>query len=277
MQECTKGKLRSTVITSSILRLGVLTVLIGAGVSADTPEYYFNGRWRIDTTNVESDIKPTNIRLAAGRFSKDSDDIVAADGRFYRVSGGGYIDETSITIQNDYFVREVDKVHGKIVYIVDYTVSQDGNTLTWHVSSYTSPSGQVVKSKTVQRRLGQAINGAHLVSGTWERVSITVDSKSDWILKLKGNNFSRRTAAGIGYDAILGGKAEKIDGDASGALVLVERPSPETLVETNLSAQGKPGAVLSMQLMPDKGVIRATVQNLRDKKSTTFNLRRVAE
>lgn len=180
-------------------------------------------------------------------------------------------------MDSDFLVKEIDKVHGKLAYTVDYVVAPDGNTLTWHVGNYTNPNGEAVMSKTVQRRVGPQIDGAHLISGTWERVSVTVDSRSDWLLKLDGNRFSWRTEAGTGYDAIVGGKSVQIDGDNSGARAVISRPQQDTIVETDYSAQGKFDDVLSMQLMPDKMTIRAIARSRKQKEPTTFYLHRVAE
>lgn len=148
--------------------------------------------------------------------------------------------------------------------------------LTWHVANYTNPNGQAVMSVTVQRRVGLPTKGAHLIAGKWERVSVAVDSSSDWILKLEGNRFSWRTEAGTGYDAIVGGKSVKIDGDNSGARALITRPRPDIIVETDFSAQGKLDDVLSMQLMPDKKTIRGVARTVKQKQSTTFYLHRIA-
>lgn len=256
--------------------IALVAVSAGAGAAA-TPEHPFTGRWRMDTTSLKGNVKPTIFQLVNGGFKKDDDEIVEADGHFHHVSGSGYVDEQSISVESDHIVKEVDRVHGKLAYTVDYSISPDGNTLTWHVGNYTNPNGQAVMSVTVQRRVGLPTRGTHLISGTWERVSVTVDSKSDWILKLAGNHFSWRTEDGTGFDAIVGGKSVKIDGDNSGARAVITRPRPDTIVETDFSAQGKFDDVLSMQLMPDKNTIRGVARTVSQKEPTTFYLHRVTE
>jgi hypothetical protein len=257
----------------------VSSLLVGAGAVAAPPnkDYPFSGRWRMDTTSLRGNEKPTVVDLTDGMFKRDENEPVATDGQLHRVSGGGYVDEMSISVEDDHTVKEVDRVKGKLAYTVEYVVSSDGTTLTWHVSNYTNPNGQAVNSVTVQRRVGLPTEGSHLLSGKWKRVSVTVDSKSDWILKLDRNHFSWRTEDGTGYDAIIGGKSVKIDGDNSGAHALITRPRPDTIVETDLSAKGKLDDVLSMQLMPDNKTIRGVAQTVRQKKPTTFYLHRVIE
>jgi len=229
----------------------------------------------MDTTSVKGNLKPTIIRLSGGVFKKDDDDAVKADGQLHPVSGGGYVDEQSISVASDHVVNEVDRVNGKLAYTVEYRISPDGNILTWDVGSYTNPNGVAVKSVTVQHRVGPPTEGAHLISGKWERVSVSVDARSDWILKLDGNHFSWRTEDGTGYDAIVGGKPVKIDGDSSGARALITRPRADIIVETDLSATGNSDNALSMQLMPDKKTIKGVTRSRKQKQPTTFYLHRV--
>lgn len=258
-------------------RTALVGLLLCAGANAEAPKHPFSGRWRMDTSSLRGSIKPTIIHLADGSFKRDDYDIVRTDGLFHQVAGGGYVDEQSISVENDRVVREVDRVRGKLAYTVEYVVSPDGGTLTWHVASYTSPNGQAVTSETVQRRVGAPTNGAHLISGTWKRVSVTVDSKSDWIMRLDGDRFSWRTEGGTGYDAVIGGRPVKIDGDNSGSRAKITRPRPDTIIETDLSSRGKREAVLSMRLMPDGKTIRGTAQSPQKKRSTTFYLHKIAE
>lgn len=277
MKNIMRIKFYQFIIIKRFIQISFLTLCISSDPAAAEKEFIFSGRWRVDTSSLTDNRGPTVIDLTRGRFQKDKDDMVIADGQFYSVSGGGYIDQTSILIKNRHFVREVDKIRGKMAYAIDYVVSKDGNILTWHISSYTSPDGRVVKSKTIQRRVGPKKDGAHLISGNWVNKSVKLDSKSDWILKLVEDHFSWRTEGGTGYDAIVGGKAVKIDGDSSGASVLITRPHPDVIVETNLSIHGKREAIMSMRLLPDRKRIQATTLSLQDRKSSTFYLDKMTE
>lgn len=258
--------------------LAALAILfLCADVSAATLTYPFTGRWRMDTSSIKGAIKPTVIDLTGGFFQKDKGPAIKADGEFHPFVGSRYVDERSITVKSDHVIVEVDRVHGKLAYIVEYIVSPDGQTLTWNIGSYTNPNGQEVKSVTVQRRVGPPVKGSHLVTGKWERITVEVDSKSDWILELSGNRFSWRTEYGTGYDAVIGGVSAKIDGDNAGARALVTRPRPDSVVETGLSSKGKRETVMTMQLLPDQNTLRCTAFYVKTKKSTVFYLRRVSE
>lgn len=263
---------------ASCVRVVTLVVLsLGAGAATATPDYPFSGRWRIDTTSITGNTKPTVFQVRDGRFKRDGNASIAADGRPHPVAGDGYVDEQLISIESDHLVKEVDKIRGKLAYTVDYSISPDGNTLTLDVASYTSPDGQAVRNVTVKRRVGPAEKGAHLLSGTWKLVSVTVDSKHDWILKLNGNRFSQRTDGGSGYDAIIGGAPVRLDGDNSGVRAQITRPRPDTIVETDLSAKGTVDDILSMQLMPDGRTIRATGVYGPEKRTTAFTMHRQPE
>ncbi|MDQ0839247.1 hypothetical protein [Sphingomonas faeni] len=255
----------------------LVVTFVCTGAAAARSEQSFTGRWRIDTASLKGRVPPTAFTLTDGHFKRDDNKTVKADGQFHRVSGSGYVDEQSISVENDHVIKEIDRVRAQLAYTVEYVVSSDGNTLTWHVASFTSPSGQPVTGETVMRRIGPSTKGAHLITGKWERVSVTADSKNDWIMKLDGNRFSWRTDVGTGYNATIGGKSVKIDGDNSGARAQITRPRPDTIVETDLSAKGRRDAVLTMQLMPDKNTIRASAVTLKRKTSTTFYVRRINE
>jgi len=240
-------------------------------------DHLFSGRWRMDTTSITGAMRPTVFRIRDGQFSRDRNPAVPADGRFHAIEGSAYIDEQSITIVGDHLVKEVDRLRGKTVYTSDYVVSLDGSTLTWRVASYTSPDGKAALSETVQRRVGKIRKGVHLLSGTWKRVSLTADPRSDWILKLDGSRFSWRTPGGTGYDAIIGGAPVRLDGDNSGVRAQVTRPRPDLIVETDLSVKGTVDDTLSMQLMPDGETLHATGVYGPEKRVTKFVLRKLRE
>ncbi len=258
-----------------IVALAALSV--GVAASAETTDEAFTGRWRIDTASITGDIKPTVFRVRDGVFRRDVNKAVKADGRLHPVPSDGYVDEQSISIESDHVIKEIDKVRGRLAYTVDYVLSPDGGTLTWHVASYTGPDGQAVKGETVQRRVGAPSKGAHPISGTWKRVAVTVDARQDTILKLDGNRFSSRTDSGSGFDAIIGGDPVKLDGDNSGVRARITRPRPDLIVETDLSARNTVDDVLSLQMMPDRKTIRATGVYGPKKRSTSFYLHKLPE
>ena len=259
-------------------RLIALAALsVGAAAAAPDPDTLFSGRWRIDTTTITGMTKPTLFRVRDGHFSRDRDPGVLANGQFHPVSSDGYVDEQSITIENDHLVKEIDKIRGKVVYTVDYEISPDGNTLTWRIANYTSPDGKAALGETVQRRIGPVKIGEHLLSGMWKRVGVTADPRSDWILKLDGNRFSFRKPGGTGYDAIIGGAPVKLDGDSSGVRAQITRPRPDLIVETDLSAKGTVDDTLAMQLMPDGKTLQATGTYGPQKRVTRFVLRKLSD
>lgn len=260
---------------AGVIALALLSV--GAGAPDTSLDAAFTGRWRIDTASITGNVKPTVFRVGSGVFKRDDNTPVNADGQPHRIPSDGYVDEQSITIESDHFVKEVDKIRGKLAYTVDYVVSPDGNTLTWHVASYTGPDGQPVRGDTVQRRVGAIVKSAHLISGTWKRESITVDARHDSILKLDGNRFSSRTGNGGGFDAIIGGPPVKIDGDNSGVRARITRPRPDLIVETDLSVRGTIDDVFSLQMMPDKRTIHMTGVYGAEKRSTGFSMHKLIE
>jgi hypothetical protein len=274
---CCKSTYRRTGFASGA-RMTVLVMLVGcAGAAIATPNYPFSGRWRIDTESVTGNTKPTVFRVRDGRFKRDDNASIIADGRPHPVADDLYVDEQTISIVSNHLIREVDRLRGILAYTVDYRVSPNGNILTWHVASYTSPDGNAARSETVQRRVGPAKKGAHLLTGTWKRVSVTADARNDWILRLEGDRFSQRTDGGSGYDAIIGGAPVRLEGDNSGVRAQITRPRPDLIVETDLSAKGTVDDTFSMQLMPDGRTIRVTGTYGPDKRPTTFTMHKQAD
>jgi hypothetical protein len=257
--------------------IALVAIWVGTGAAVADHDTLFSGRWRIDTTTITEQAKPTVFRVRDGYFSRDRNPSVAADGQFHAITGSDYVDEQSITIASGNLVKEVDKIRGKIVYTVDYEVSPDGNKLASRVASYTSPDGKPSLSETVQHRIGRIKKGAHLLSGTWKRVGVTADARSDWILKLDGIRFSLRTPGGIGYDAIIGGAPVKLDGDNSGVRAQITRPRPDLIVETDISAKGTVDDTLAMQVMPDGRTLKATGTYGPKKRVTKFVLHKLKD
>lgn len=266
---------RSQTVTRAAGVIALALLSSGAAASDASLDAAFTGRWRIDTASTTGDVKPTVFRVGAGAFKRDDGASVKADGQPHRIPNDDYVDEQSITIVSDHVVKEIDKIRGKLAYTVEYVVSPDGTTLTSHIASYTSPSGQAVTADTLQRRVGTRVKGAHLLSGTWARVSVTSNSTNDTILKLDGDRFSSRTDAGSGFDAVIGGPPVKLDGDNSGVRAQITRPRPDLIVETDLSVRGTVDDVFSMRMMLDKRTIHATGVYGPEKRSTSFYMHKL--
>lgn len=257
--------------------VGAVTgIIVFAGIATAAGDYPFSGRWRMDTTSITG-AKPTVFQVRDGLFQRNGAKAIKADGLPHPVTDSGYVDEQIITIESDNLVRETDKIRGRLAYVVDYEISRGGNILTSKVANYTNPDGKPVYTETAERRIGAAVKGAHLLSGRWKRINITVDPKSDWILRLDGNRFSWRKEGGAGYDAIIGGPPVPLDGDNSGVRAQVTRPQPDLIVETDFATNGTIDDTLSMRLMPDGKTITASGIYASGKGKTTFILRRVAD
>lgn len=236
----------------------------------------FDGRWRPDTSTLQSDAKPRAILLKHGMFRDDDDYpvVVPADGALHSVRGGHYIDQTSITVVDQFHVQEVDRIHGKTVYAVTYVVSANRKLLDLFVTSFANPAGKPVYSKARYRRIGPIPASAHIISGNWQQVKLTVGESSDWLLKLDGNRFSFWSLQGSGYAAVVGGPRVRIKGDQSGAFAAITMPRPNIVVEADSSPDGRVGGILTMTLLPDRRSIRAVALTPRTGKTSTFLLRK---
>ncbi|WP_132741954.1 hypothetical protein [Sphingomonas sp. PP-F2F-A104-K0414] len=248
---------------------------------ADTPQLkinsVFNGRWRPDASTIKTNALPTVISLGKGLFRRDSkkgDRGIKADGVFHSTPGDGYVDQAEVTIINSHSVREVDKIRGRTVYIVVYTASPDGNTLTWEVTNYANPDRVAVHSRLKQRRIGRKPVNDHAISGTWQQVEINVvEGAHDWILNVDGNRISFRTPQGVGYDALIDGPPVRIKGDDAGGTAAVVMPNSNTIIETD-AINGVIGSSLTMTVIDNGKTMKATSKAATRGDASTFYLRK---
>jgi hypothetical protein len=238
----------------------------------------FDGSWKVDTSSLDFPKAPEVILLDRGIYMSgpvDAPSHVRADGRFHTEAGGDYIDAVSITVIDRHHLREVARLHGKIVYITDYAISADSRTLTSRTSDLGKPDGKPVISETIRRRVGRAARGAHAISGHWQKVKITVQSTSylTWQLRLEGHRFSNRSSNGRGYDAIVGGPPVAVAGDGAHSLASVTMPNRHTVVQS-LSLDGVVGSVMTMVVSPDGKRMKATARAETQGTTTSFMLYR---
>lgn len=227
----------------------------------------FNGAWLTDIPSAIEDSKAETFLLIQGKFTRGgpkSRVSVKADDRFHSIGPGDYVDEVSVSILGPRKIREKDRLKGKLVYSIVYTVSSDGNTMVSTITSYNNPSRQPITTTINYRRIGVMQKNTARISGEW-KISDLSSAKSDLIdeLELKDGYFSLRRSGGRGYDAQIGGPPVPISGDAASARAAVTMPDDQTIV-VNGSLGGIPTTIVTMTMQPDGRTIKVAARRLRD-------------
>ena len=229
----------------------LLAMLSGSGDAAVSP---FTGDWVMEPPPSP----PMKLSLGKGVFSRGkgaSSVRVDADGHFHRLPPDDYVDEVAVVVLGPGRLREIDRLHGRVVYVVAYTVSAGGRALTQRVTEYTRPDHRPVTATVTYRRNAGA--GSRL-TGLWTSVGVqTSRANLTDRFEVSGDRFSRSSLGGYGYDAMIGGPPVPVRGDAPGARMQVSMPDARTIVE-RLSLNGALGVVSTMSLQPDGRTIRVT-------------------
>lgn len=222
----------------------------------------FDGVWRPDATSLRSNTPPTVIILNNGMFGRNLNQpgLIKADGNFYTTKGDDYVDEVAVKVIDRFHVEEVDKLKGKVLYKIKYTVSDDSKKLTTEVVSLANPAALPVSSKTTYRRVSPwpPNQSEHLLSGSWKQAGIRIKAgASDITLKIKDKRFSYWTRQGVGYEADINGKPVKIVGDDAQATASITMPNRDTVIERDY-LHGVESSTMTLQLMKNNRRIKMT-------------------
>ncbi len=182
-----------------------LALLAGQPVVASSP---FNGTWLMDMTSMQRPPEISTFSLKDGVFSRGDREpgfAVKADGRSHRIARNDYIDAVAVTVLGPRRVREIDRLHGKIIYSVTYSVAADGRTMTARVIDFGKPDHKPVPTVVMRSRIGRAGRGPPL-SGRWQTTGATTTrGKLTEQFRLVGDRFSSIGVGGYGYEAVIGG------------------------------------------------------------------------
>ncbi|MDB5674002.1 MAG: hypothetical protein JWM65_984 [Sphingomonas bacterium] len=260
-------------MTRMYLALLPLTLLAAQPAAASSG---FNGTWLMDLASIEQPPEISTISLRGGVFSRAAHGpgfAVKADGRVHRLSSDGYVDAVAVTALGPRRVREIDRLHGKIIYVVTYSVSADGRTMTERVVDFGRPDHKPIPTTSRWVRIGRAEPGSPL-SGRWQATGATTTrGHLTHIFRLVGNRFSTIGPGGSGYDAIIGGPPVPDKGDTATAQAAVTMPDDHTIVERGF-VDGAQTITKTMTLLPDGRSIRVEMQRLSDSAVIVWMLRR---
>ena len=193
------------------------------------------GTWKADLASSQYEDEPDVYLLKDGQYNCSSCNpplTVAADGKFHPVADRPYYDSAAITVVDDRTVKFERKKGDRDVGSSTWTLSADGKTL--NVDFIDKSAATPVSGKGTSTRVAAAPAGAHGVSGSWK--ANTLQSLSDegltFSYDVEGDTIKNRSGDGTSFEAKIGGPEVPVQGDSSGLVVAVTKPSDNSYVET---------------------------------------------
>lgn len=193
------------------------------------------GAWKTDLASAQFENEPSVYLLKDGQYDCSTCKpplTTPADGQFHPVADRPYFDSMAVTVVDDRTVKFERKKGDRDVGSSTWGLSPDGNTL--NVEFVNKVAATPVTGKGTSTRVAAAPAGSHPVSGSWK--ANPLESLSDegltFTYEIEGDTIRNTSGDGTSYEAKIGGPDAPLQGDPSGLVVAVTRPSENTLVET---------------------------------------------
>lgn len=264
---------------AAAIAITALITLVAVAASTAEPRDPFSGRWRPDTQTIAFSKTRLFINLDDTGFARSTgtppETKTPADGKFHRIKADGYVDSIAVWIVSEDEVREIDKLKERLVYEGRFVLAENGQTMTWFVTSFANATNSPVHSTSTWHRFSGVAKTTHGLAGEWQQTGVSLEEgANDWLFSLSRNSFSNRSPQGSGYAAQIGGPAVPLEGDSSGATVSVVRPDFYTLVERH-GLKGVVGGILVLQATEGQSSIKALAIAPKTGEVTSFVLRHV--
>ncbi|MEO6113230.1 MAG: hypothetical protein ABIP07_02115 [Sphingomicrobium sp.] len=193
------------------------------------------GNWKSDLASAQFEDEPNVYLIKGGQYVCSTCNpplTTPADGKFHAVTDRPYFDSMAVTVVDDRTVKFERKKGDRDVGSSTWTLSPDGNTL--NVDFVDKTAATPVTGKGTSTRVAATPAGAHATSGSWKANPLSSMSDEALIFSydLDGDTIKNKSGDGTGYEAKIGGPDAPVQGDPSGLVVAVTRPSENTLVET---------------------------------------------
>jgi hypothetical protein len=232
-------------LTMKILALAGISILFLSPSGANA-QSNFDGRWKIDVGTFPLP-KGTFVWLLQNRMYERKSCTppieVPSDGKDHAVTGHAY-DTISVSIVDNFVVKEIEKKDGKIVSYETYTLSADGNVVTDAFAGWRLFLTRVVAGPTLRT--------AHPLSGTWQPWRLESDSDTPLLLvfKIEGDYLSMSRPTGESFRAKLDGTDSPYVGDPSITAVSIKLIDGNSIEETD-KVNDKPVSIVRRTIAAD--------------------------
>jgi hypothetical protein len=233
----------------------------------------FDGTWKTRMDSMKVTGKPDVIAVADGMYTCSScvpEVRVKADGTDQKVTGHDYFDSVAVMVVSPSSIEITQKMAGKQMGIVTYTVSTDGSTLSGKFRDYSGTKVATGAFTETRRAPGPA--GSNAVSGSWQPnvMSDANDALRTVAYQMTKDEFSMHWN-GQSYDAKFDGKQYPIHGDPGHTMVSLKRLDDNTVLETDYRG-GKVTDEIHLAAAKDGKSIEVTDKDITHDQVTTYTV-----
>jgi hypothetical protein len=218
----------------------------------------FDGTWRPIYEPPGPQAAPDVMSLADGIYECRSCDPpyrVPADGREHAVEAHPRFDTLAVTVLDDWTMRQAGHRRGAIVLESTTVVAADGDSTTETRTASMQVGEDVVPImapltggnarharpvlfRVARTRVGSAIAGAHLLTGTWQTVELDlVNHDEDTTYRVEGDRLTMSDRLGRSFSAKLDGTVAPYVGDPRFTRVSVRSIDERTIEESDLAGE----------------------------------------
>jgi hypothetical protein len=216
----------------SMVALAAIAVLAPQSILAHSP---IDGTWKTDPDSSKASDQPVVFSVANGFYDCNTcvpKVHVKADGSDQSVAG---LSQVSLAVKeiNPHTIEIVMKKDGKTLSDQIRTASEDGQTL--HVTNTLSEpsSPQPVIAESVGHRVGVAVPGANVTSGSWRTVKQSFSENGLLVtFKETAGGLSMTSPTGVSWKANFDGQYYPIQGNSNADSVSLRKLNDRTIEET---------------------------------------------
>jgi hypothetical protein len=230
-----------------------------------------DGTWKTKMDSIKMSGPADAYEISGGMYHCIScvpQITIKADGVDQKVSGHAYYDTLAVKIVNNHAIEKTRKKDGKLIGMVESSLSADGNVLTEEWLDYSGE--KAAKMTTISKRLSAGPTGSHAISGTWQQEQFGEASNSMVTVKYESTpDGLKMTWNGQTYDAKFDGKQYPIKNDPGNTMVSLKRIGAKTIEETD-SRDGKVTDIIRMAVSADGKSLNVEDADQIQKTKTTY-------
>ena len=265
-------KLRLPRIAIATTALLATLPVLAAGTAGAVP---FDGTWKTQLGSIKFDSKPDVFALKDGMFHCGNCApalSVPADGKDQKVTGHSYFDTVAVKVVDDHTVVMTDRLAGKTMYEMTFSVSADGGTLNEVMKDLSG--AKVATWNQVSSRVGPGAPGSHAIAGSWKMDKMPGASDVGMVITYhQTDDGLQMRYNGASYDARFDGKPVLTANDPGKTLVSLRRISEREIEETDTRG-GQVSDVIRMTVSEDGKSMSVVDQNRANDMTMSWTMTR---
>lgn len=194
----------------------------------------FDGTWKVPVDSLKTAGKVDVFVLISGTYTCSScvpEIKIKADGSDHGVRGHSYYDTVACSVTSSSSIELIEKLRGKRIHAITYSVSADAETLTGKFEDYSGK--QLAAGSFTEKRVATGPRGSHAVSGSWMPEQLSDANEPPTVTyQMTPESFSMHWN-GQRYVARFDGKEYPVEGDPGHMTVSVKKINDKTVEETD--------------------------------------------